>query len=693
MNIKKDKATFLTIHRRIILVFILSSVFAILLVGSALNYTLKKTSLDNWKKKQEFVTLEFAPQCDFEIDEIKRNLEFLSKMPAFSDLPYIDQIDLSVNGIPENIDVEKRNILRELMALDKRFSTIFILRPNGDLYLICPFKRQLKVKRYNYADRAYFKEAARTKRPFISDSFISGAGIPVVVVVVPVLDKAGAVTSYIGGAVYLTNLSRLVSKERIGYFDFGFIVDRKGHLIAHTDTKLVKGEFHQSYIEHSLVSRFLDKGRGDDSKVMIEDSVDPVDGKQYLTSFVKLKSGWGLGLAQSREVILSEIRPVIWEITLLVSIIILVVSVTGVLFVRWIGNRWATTEQALWKRTYDLGERVKELNGLYGISKLTDNPDISLDEILQGVVELIPPSWQYPEITCSRILLNEKEYKTKNFKETGWKQGNDVIVHDKRVGSLEVHYLKERPEMDEGPFLKEERNLINEICDRLGMIIERIQFEEQIKASLEEKEILLREVHHRVKNNMQVVISLLRLQSEKTNEKQYVDMLKESQDRIKSMALIHEKLYQSKDFANIDFDGYVKALVNGLFVSHGVNPDKVALIIETKGLSLGLDYAIPCGLIINELVSNSLKYAFLKERAGEIRIVFQKTGENEVGLTVSDNGIGIPEKVDFEATETLGLDLVKILAKHQLGGKIELHRAGGTSFSIRFTVKTDKARI
>ena len=241
--------------------------------------------------------------------------------------------------------------------------------------------------------------------------------------------------------------------------------------------------------------------------------------------------------------------------------------------------------------------------------------------------------------------------------------------------------------------LRDERGNLRGFSKVTRDISERKLAEDRIKASLEEKEILLREIHHRVKNNMQVVISLLRLQSDKIKDQQYVEMLKESQDRIKSMALIHEKLYQSEDFANIDFDGYVKALVNSLFVSHGANPDKIASKIEIKDISLGLDYAIPCGLIINELVSNSLKYAFPNEREGEIRIGLQKTSENEVELTVSDNGIGIPEELDFGTIESLGLDLVKVLAEHQLGGKIELKRAGGTSFSFRFTVKTDRARI
>ena len=241
--------------------------------------------------------------------------------------------------------------------------------------------------------------------------------------------------------------------------------------------------------------------------------------------------------------------------------------------------------------------------------------------------------------------------------------------------------------------LRDERGNLRGFSKVTRDITEPKLAEDRIKASLEEKEILLREIHHRVKNNMQVVISLLSLQSEKIKDQQYVDMLKESQDRIKSMALIHEKLYQSEDFANIDFDGYVKALVNSLFISQGVNPDKISLKMEIANISLGLDYAIPCGLIINELVSNSLKYAFPDEREGEIRIGLQKTGENEVELTVSDNGIGIPAELDFGTIESLGLDLVKVLTEHQLGGKIELNRAGGSSFSIRFTVKTDKGRI
>ena len=223
-------------------------------------------------------------------------------------------------------------------------------------------------------------------------------------------------------------------------------------------------------------------------------------------------------------------------------------------------------------------------------------------------------------------------------------------------------------------------------------ITERKQVEEAIKKSLTEKEVLLREIHHRVKNNMQVIISMLRLQSEKTEGKRESGILKESQDRIKAMALIHEKLYQSRNLAEIDFPAYVKRLVNGIVRSYNIDINKITTKIEIENILLGLDRAIPCGLIINELVSNSLKYAFPESRKGEIGIALRSVNADEVELMVNDNGAGIPEALDFKNTDSLGLDLVTILAEDQLEGKIELSRDSGTCFHIRFRKKTDKER-
>ncbi len=208
--------------------------------------------------------------------------------------------------------------------------------------------------------------------------------------------------------------------------------------------------------------------------------------------------------------------------------------------------------------------------------------------------------------------------------------------------------------------------------------------EEQIKASLKEKETLLSEIHHRVKNNMQVIISLLKLQAENIKDKKYADMFKESHDRIKSMALVHEKLYQADSFANIDLKGYVKSLVTSLFRSYGTRQDKITLKIEVEDVSLGLESAIPCGLIINELVSNALKYAFPEEKGGEIRVALNSINKDEILLEVSDNGVGISKELDIRNTKSMGLHLVTILSENQLEGEIELSRVDGTNFHIRF---------
>ncbi len=217
--------------------------------------------------------------------------------------------------------------------------------------------------------------------------------------------------------------------------------------------------------------------------------------------------------------------------------------------------------------------------------------------------------------------------------------------------------------------------------------------EKLIKSSLKEKEVLLSEIHHRVKNNMQVIISLLRLQSDKVEDKKYADMFMEGEGRIRSMALIHEQLYQSKDFANIDFSEYAKSLASGLFASHGVDTNKIKLNIKIRDVALDLENAIPCGLIINELVSNSLKHAFPDERKGKIEISLLVTNENKFELTVSDDGAGIPQDLDIRNVESMGLHLVRLLAEKQLDGKMEIDRKEGTRFHFKFKRTAYKPRI
>ncbi|NEP45412.1 MAG: PAS domain S-box protein, partial [Okeania sp. SIO2H7] len=214
-------------------------------------------------------------------------------------------------------------------------------------------------------------------------------------------------------------------------------------------------------------------------------------------------------------------------------------------------------------------------------------------------------------------------------------------------------------------------------------ITERKRDEEEIKAALAEKEVLLKEIHHRVKNNLQVISSLLRLQSRYIQDRTVMEMLKESQNRVRSMALVHEQLYQSQDLSRIDFAEYIHNLASNLFQAYQVNARGVKLNIKVAPAFLNIDTAVPCGLIINELVSNSLKYAFKDRNFGELTIEFDCDNEDLFLLTVGDNGRGFPSNIDYKNSGSLGLRLVCSLVR-QLRGNIELKSDRGTLFQISF---------
>lgn len=207
--------------------------------------------------------------------------------------------------------------------------------------------------------------------------------------------------------------------------------------------------------------------------------------------------------------------------------------------------------------------------------------------------------------------------------------------------------------------------------------------DEKLKASLQEKEVLLREIHHRVKNNLQIISSLLNLQSRNIKDRPSLDMFQESRHRVRSMALVHEKLYRSEDLAKVDFCEYIRSLSSHLFMAYGINSTSIKLDVDVKDVYLDINTSIPCGLIINELVSNSLKHAFDGRKQGRIRIVLQHENEDKFKLVVSDNGVGLPRSLDVTKTESLGLQLVSMLVE-QLQGSLFIDRSGGTSFEIVF---------
>ena len=214
-------------------------------------------------------------------------------------------------------------------------------------------------------------------------------------------------------------------------------------------------------------------------------------------------------------------------------------------------------------------------------------------------------------------------------------------------------------------------------------ITDRIQADEQIKASLEEKEVMLREIHHRVKNNMQIILSLLRIQSRSVRDKGIQDMFKQSQNRIRSMALIHEALYKSGDLGRIDIADYISRMTTHLLSIYKEGLGDIEINQEAEGIFLDINRAIPCGLIISELVSNCLKHAFPGKRGGQITIRMTRDIKGTNSLIVKDNGTGLPDGLNYREIDTLGLQLVSDLVQ-QINGSITLKKTHGTEFVVKF---------
>jgi PAS domain S-box-containing protein len=229
-----------------------------------------------------------------------------------------------------------------------------------------------------------------------------------------------------------------------------------------------------------------------------------------------------------------------------------------------------------------------------------------------------------------------------------------------------------------------ETDVGSKVLSAIVDITDRRQKEMRIESAFREKDVLLGEIHHRVKNNLQIIHSLLELQCSQIQDAEVLAMLRDSQNRIRSMALIHQTLYQSNDFGRVDFGIFLNSLVPTLINSYLKNPERIALSIHSPDIHLPINAAVPCGLLVNELISNCLKHAFPQERRGQIDISFLHEPDDFVVLTVADNGVGIAENFELTETTSLGLQLVFLLAE-QLHGSMTVRRSDPTSFELRFS--------
>jgi PAS domain S-box-containing protein len=296
-----------------------------------------------------------------------------------------------------------------------------------------------------------------------------------------------------------------------------------------------------------------------------------------------------------------------------------------------------------------------------------------------------------PEDLIGKPVPRLNQERISDCKDQHWilpDQHQPVITHEKNVllGNGEERWQQ----WTDQAIFDEAGNIVE--FQALGRdITELKQAEGRLKASAREKEVMLQEIHHRVKNNLQIMMSLLDLQSQYVDDERYFGVLKDAEHRILSMALVHEQLYQSENFAEIQAGQYVEELVEDLFYSFETLEDHVNLAIDVEDTAFGITTAVPLGLLINELVTNSLKHAFGENRDGEIRISLKAIDENAFELQVADNGVGFPPGTDWRSSDSFGLYLVGSLVD-QLHGEMDLDTTRGTEFRLRFKRVQDRKR-
>jgi len=339
-------------------------------------------------------------------------------------------------------------------------------------------------------------------------------------------------------------------------------------------------------------------------------------------------------------------------------------------------------EERVMIRTKQLTEKNLELEKLSLVASKTDNSVIIADD--SGKIEWVNDAFGRmmglskdligQNISSAHIYQNidqilesvSKERHSKIFESSFQKNGSGQIWINSTV----------TPIFDENNHLKKFLFVDTDVTESKKM-------ENQIVASLKEKDILLKEIHHRVKNNLQIIISLLNLQSGYVKDESTLKTVMDGQNRVRAMALVHEKFYQSEEFGEIDFHEYTEKLCFYLQQSYGKQHSDIKILVEGSGVAFDMDTAMPCGLLITEIVSNSIKYAFPDQQTGEIKINMKKTGDRKIQIDISDNGVGLAADFDIEKSESLGMQLIGALT-NQLDGELKVFRENGTHYSITF---------
>lgn len=451
------------------------------------------------------------------------------------------------------------------------------------------------------------------------------------------------------------------------------IFESGDHLIWTVNKKFELTSYNRNYF--NLVKNTLSKKNLEEGKVIsVFDTIQDKNKKLFWTSKYKLVLKGKPHVFVHKSIINNnEVYREIYLYPIFLNNDVVEVSIIAQNITERIENENKILEQsARLKAIFESGDQL-----MWTITK-----DLKLTSFNQNYANSIYDFYgYYPEIGKSTRTSKSAEY------HSIWDEKYEAAFQGKPVEFISERIMRGGQKIMRQILLHPIKDINNKVIEISGIgfdITENKKNEEKITQSLKEKDILLKEVHHRVKNNMQVISSILNLQSSYVRDTYALNLLKECQNRIKSMAFIHESLYQTKNFESVNFSEYVTTLAKNLVHTYSINTKKIKLILTLDNLFLSLDASIPCGLIINEIISNSLKYAFPDNRDGIIFVTLRVI-KNQVSIEVGDNGIGIDENVDIKNTQTLGLQLVDTLVE-QINGTLNLKRKSGTIFSIEFKI-------
>ncbi len=486
-------------------------------------------------------------------------------------------------------------------------SHLFLFTPSGKIFVDSPYTPGKRG--FDLSFREYMKETLRTKKPYISDPFVSSMPHknPVIAFTAPLFDGKGKITGILAGGIDLMrdNFLGRLSTVKIGKAGYFYLTATDRTLIMHPDKKRILTK--QAPGLNRLYDRAIEGFEGTDDTITSY-------GIKMVSSSRRMKAKNWILLVNYPQA--EAYRPIhaAEQYFLIVAVIVII----AVFF----------------------------------------------------IISLI-----------IRYLTKPLEFLTRHVEDLPRKTGDDRFLNIQakdEIGTLSLAFNKMVTEID-----KRSAELSGANFALHTEISERKQAEDKLKKTLAEKETLLREIHHRVKNNMAVVSSLLSLEARKIKDATVKSLFEESQQRVKAMALVHEKLYQTKDLSSINFEDYITSIVSEIISLYRINTNAITTEINIEDIGLDLEAAVPCGLIINELLTNAFKHAFPDNRSGVLSVNFSKTDHHAYTLAIKDNGVGLPEGFDYKEASTLGLQLVNVLTG-QLNGTLQIRSDKGTEAVVTF---------